>query len=60
MSGRYPYHNPEDRLSHQVGTTVTEPQYLLIKEFADDNGLTVTGLLRESLKVYLRDRGVRL
>lgn len=60
MSGRPCMCEPSERLSRQIGTNVTEPQYLLIKEFADDNGLTVTGLLRESLTVYLRDRGVRL
>lgn len=60
MSGRPCMCEPSERLCRPIGTNVTEPQYLLIKEFADDNGLTVTGLLRESLKVYLRDRGVRL
>ena len=60
MSGRPVKLSSSERLSRQIGTNVTEPQYLLIKEFADDNGLTVTGLLRESLKFYLKSEGVDL
>lgn len=60
MSGRYPYHNPEDRLSHQVGTTVTESQYLVIKSFMDINDVSLAELLRDSLKSYLKSEGVDL
>ena len=60
MSGRPCMCEPSERLSRQIGTSVTESQYVDIKRFADDNGVTVTGLLRDSLKFYLKAEGVDL